>query len=54
MFLAKRRARTNILFGSPGLVVMGEDSRSEGRGLESQHWMDVFSHLFVVKIIMFL
>ena len=34
--------------GSPGLVVMGGDSRSEGRGFESQcHILDghdIFSH----------
>ena len=41
---------------SPGLVVMGGDSCSKGRGFESQHcryWMDIFSHLFVVKIVVF-
>ena len=43
----------NILGGSPGLVVMGGDSRFKGRGFESQHWMDIFSHKFVVKIVMF-
>ena len=40
--------------GSPGLVVMGGDSRSEGCGFESQcHILDghdIFSHIFVVKI----
>ena len=36
--------------GSPGLVVMGDNSCSKGRGFE---WMDIFSHLFVVKIVMF-
>ena len=38
--------------GSPGLVVMGGDSRSEGHGFESStiYWMDIFSHIFVVKI----
>ena len=34
--------------GSPGLVVMGGDSRSEGRGFESQCRIldghDIFSH----------
>ena len=34
-------------------MVMGGDSFPEGRGFESQHWMDIFSHLFVVKIVMF-
>ena len=38
---------------SPGLVVMWGNSSSEGRGFESQHGMDIFSHLFVVKIVMF-
>ena len=37
-----------------GLVVMGRDSHSKGRGFESRHWMDIFSHIFVVKIVMFL
>ena len=31
-----------------GLVVMGGDSRSEGPG--AVYWMDMFSHIFVVKI----
>ena len=41
--------------GSPGLVVMGRDSRSEGRGFESRHRIldGHFSRVFVVKIIMF-
>ena len=34
--------------GSPGLVVMGGDSRSKGRGFESRHQildgLDIFSH----------
>ena len=40
---------------SPGLVVMGGDSCSKGREFESgHHIMDGhFSHLFVVKIVMF-
>ena len=44
-----------MLGGSPGLVVMGGDLCSEGRGFESQHRiLDVhFSHLFVVKVVMF-
>ena len=36
------------LGGSPGLVVMGRDSS----GFESWHWMDIFSHIVVVKIVM--
>ena len=41
--------------GSPGLVVMGGDSCSEGCGFKSQHSIleGHFSHLFVVKIVMF-
>ena len=34
-------------------MVMGGDSRFKGRGFESEHWMDIFSHKFVVKIVMF-
>ena len=39
--------------GSPGLVVMGRDSRSEGHGFESRHRIldGHFPHIFVVKII---
>ena len=42
-------------FGRPGLVVMGGDSCSEGRGFESQHNIldGHFSHTFAVKIVMF-
>ena len=43
--------------GSPGLVVMGGDSCSIGRGFESWHCIldghDVFSHSFVVKMLLF-
>ena len=41
--------------GIPGLVVMREESCSEGCGFKSQHWIldGHFSHLFVVKIVMF-
>ena len=41
--------------GSPGLVVMGWDSCSEGRGFESQHHIldGHFSRWFVVKIVVF-
>ena len=36
-------------------MVMGRDSRSEGRGFKSQHCIldGHFSHIFVVKIVMF-
>ena len=42
--------------GSPGLVVIGGGSCSKGREFESRHhileyWMDIFSHIFVVKIV---
>ena len=44
-----------VLGGSPGLVIMGGDSCSEGCGFESQHRIldGHFSRLFVVKIVMF-
>ena len=44
-----------IAGGSPGLVVMGRDSCSEGCGFESQHQIldGHFSHIVVVKIVMF-
>ena len=40
--------------GSPGLVVMGDDSCLRGCGFESQrHVLDgYFSHMFVVKIVL--
>ena len=40
---------------SPGLVVIGGDSCSKGCGFESQHRRldEHFSHIFVVKILMF-
>ena len=49
-------AYTNLitLDWRPGLVVMGDDSCSRGRGFKSQHCildgLDIFSHLFVVKL----
>ena len=41
--------------GSPGLVVMGGDSCSEGCGFESQHRIldGHVSHLFVIKVLLF-
>ena len=41
--------------GSPGLVVMGRDSRPKVVGLNpgTVYWMDIFSQIFVVKIVMF-
>ena len=43
-----------LLGGSPGLVVMGGDSHSEGHGFESRYRIldGHFSHIFVVKIVM--
>ena len=43
------------LGGSPGLVVTGGNSCSEGHGFESQHHIldGHFSNLFVVKIVIF-
>ena len=40
--------------GSPGLVIMGEDSCSKGFGFESRHRMldGHFSHKFVVKVVL--
>ena len=44
-----------LLGGSPGLVVMGDDSCSKGCEFESRchildGHLDIFSHLFVVKL----
>ena len=58
-FLANQSALNNrsitTLPGSPGRVVMGGVSCSEGRGFESHHSIldGHFSHLFFVKIVMF-
>ena len=50
-------AKEIALCGSPGLVVMGGDSRSKGRGFESRRLipdgLDIFSHWFDVKIVLF-
>ena len=50
-------AASVLLFGggSPGPVVMGIDSHSEGHGFKSRHRIldGHFSHVFVVKIVMF-
>ena len=45
-------ANKNLTGGSPGLVVMGGDSRFKGREFESRHRIldGNFSHLFVVKL----
>ena len=44
-----------VMEGPPGLVVMGGDSCSKGRGFElQQHILDgLFSQFFVVRIVMF-
>ena len=38
--------------GNPGIVVMGIDSHSEGRGFESRHCIldGHFSHIIAVKL----
>ena len=41
-----------VLGGSHGLVVMGEGSCPKVVGSNPGTWMDIFSHLFVVKIVM--
>ena len=40
--------------GSPGLVVMGGDScpKVMSSNHSTVYWMEIFSHLFVVKIVM--
>ena len=40
--------------GSPGLVVMGRDSHSEGCEFESRHRIldGLFAHIFVIKNVM--
>ena len=47
----------NLISGSPGLVVMGGDSCSEGCGFKSQCRIldghDIFSHIFAAEIVMF-
>ena len=40
-----------LLGGSPGLVVMGGDSCSEGRGFKSRHCI-LDGHLFYVNFVM--
>ena len=53
----RRVLKNSVIMGwSPGLVVMGGDSRSECHGFKSQHLIldGHFSHIFVVKfVIMF-
>ena len=46
-------AKSILSGGSPCLVVMVEGFCSEGHGFESSaiQWMDIFSHLFAVKIV---
>ena len=47
-FLKLQNKQFSVLGGSPGLVVMGGGSRSEGHGFESRHCIldgnDIFSH----------
>ena len=42
--------------GSPGLVVMGRAHvlKVVGSNPGTVYWMDIFSHIFVVKIVLFL
>ena len=49
------KSKINLVGGSPGLVVVGGDSCSECRGFKSQLCIldGHFSHIFVVKIVMF-
>ena len=44
-----------FLGGSTGLVVMGDDSCQEfvGSNPSAVNYMDIFSHWFVVKIVLF-
>ena len=49
IFLQTKQA---IWGGSPGLVVMGGDSCSEGHEFKSQHHI-LDGHLFVVRVVMF-
>ena len=53
--LKSKQIKEVIEGGSPGLVVMGGESCSEGHGFERlQHILDgPFSHIFVVIIVMF-
>ena len=53
-----RKVTVNSLYsqgGCPSLVVMGGDSCSDGCGFESStiYCMDIFSHIFDVKNLMF-
>ena len=57
--LQTKTTTKKLLFGqeSPGPVVMGGNSCSKGCRLESQHYIGTgwtFSHLFVVKTVLFL
>ena len=51
------QVKDTTMGGRPGLVVMGGDSCSEGRGFESWHRIldghNIFSHIFVVRIVIF-
>ena len=42
----------SIKGGNPDLVVMGEDScpKVVGSNPSTVYWMDIFAHLFVVKL----
>ena len=51
----QRSSKNLVTGGRPGLVVMGADSCSRGRGFVSQHQTlnGHFSYYIVVKIVMF-
>ena len=48
---------TTLVGKSPGLVVMGGDACSKGRGFKSRNQIldghNIFSHIFVVRIVIF-
>ena len=51
-----QKTNNNFILGeSPGLLVMGGDSffKVVGSNPSTIYWMDIFSHLFVVKIVIF-
>ena len=47
--------KNNLLGRRPGLVVMDDDSCMRGCGFNpgTVYWMEIFSHWFVVKIVLF-
>ena len=51
--VSRRRSQAKYcktLGGSPGLVIMGGDSSSEGRGFGSVYWMGItFVHIYLLQ-----